>query len=263
MEEEDLLECHSRKKGKNLDGLVSVNLSFMEALSSQFHLISCSKQPDLLPNVVVEEVSDSDTSVPSIALSKEEIDRIRNPWQNSLIVKLMGRSLGYTYLMDRLKNIWKLNSTFFGIDLGNHFFLMKFQDAADLNKVLNEGLWFVGKNFLAIRCWELDFQPEKASFSTTVVWVRLHSLPSEYYDHQILRRIGIKLGKVLKVDFHTENGDRGRFSRLCVQIDLGKPLIAKLSVGSILIKIAYEGINAICFHCGMIGHKSSECPSQV
>ncbi|KAI7985130.1 Uncharacterized protein LOK49_LG14G02120 [Camellia lanceoleosa] len=262
-EEEDLLERHSRKKGNVLDGLVSVTRSFKEALSSPFHLISSTKQPDLPPNVVVEEVSNSDSSIPSIALSKEEIDRIRNPWQNSLIVKLMGRSLGYTYLMDRLKNIWKLNSTFIGIDLGNHFFLMKFQDVADLNKVLNEGPWFVGRNFLAIRHWEPDFQPEKASLSTIVVWIRLHSLPIEYFDNQILRRIGNKLGKVLKVDFYTENRDRGRFARLCIQIDMAKPLIAKLLVGSILIKIAYEGINAICFHCGMIGHKSNECPSQV
>ncbi|KAI8013366.1 hypothetical protein LOK49_LG05G01193 [Camellia lanceoleosa] len=63
-------------------------------------------------------------------------------------------------------------------------------------------------NFLAIRRWEPDFQPEKESLSTTVVWARLHSLLIEYYDHQILRRIGNKLRKVPKIDFHTENGDK-------------------------------------------------------
>ena len=138
-EEEDLLERHSRKKGNTLDGPVSVNRSFKEALSSPFHPISSSEQPELLLNGVVEEVSDSDTSIPSIVLSKEEFERIRNPWQNSLIVKLKGWRLGYTYLKDRLKNIWKLHSSFFSIDLGNHFFLLKFQDVVDLNKVLNEG----------------------------------------------------------------------------------------------------------------------------
>ncbi|KAI8013539.1 hypothetical protein LOK49_LG05G03238 [Camellia lanceoleosa] len=217
----------------------------------------------LLPNDVVEVDSDTPITISSISLLNEEIDKIRDPWQNSLIVKLMGRSSSYTYLMDKLKSIWKPSGTFLGIDLGNHFFLLKFQEMLDLNKVLNEGPWFVGMNFLVIPRWEPDFQPKKANILTTVVWARLHNLPIEYYDHQILRRIGNKLGKVLKIDVHTANGDRGRFALLCVQIDMATPLVAKLLVGSILIKIAYEGINAICFHCGLIGHKASECPNHV
>ncbi|KAI8005648.1 hypothetical protein LOK49_LG07G00964 [Camellia lanceoleosa] len=98
-----------------------------------------------------------------------------------------------------------------------------------------------------------------ASLSTTVVWARLQSLPIEYYDHHILRRIGSKLGKLLKIDVHTENGARGRFACLCLQVDMAKPLIPKLLVGAITVRIAYEGINAICFLCGLIRHTASEC----
>ncbi|KAF5933508.1 hypothetical protein HYC85_029679 [Camellia sinensis] len=67
------------------------------------------------------------------------------------------------------------------------------------------------------------------------------------------------LGKLHKMDIHTVNGDRGRFARLCIQIELAKPLIAKITVGSSLVKVAYEGLSSVCFHCGLIGHRVGEC----
>ncbi|XP_028077798.1 mucin-2-like [Camellia sinensis] len=161
--------------------------------------------------------------------------------------------------MSKLKSIWKPTSTFHGIDLGNHFDLINFNEALDLNKVLSDGPWFLGSNFLSVRRWEPDFQPTKASLSTTIVWARHHSLPIEYYDHFILRKIGNTLGKLHKMDIHTVNGDRGRFARLCIQIDLAKPLIAKITVRSSLVKVAYEGLSSVCFHCGLIGHRVGEC----
>ncbi|KAI8031517.1 hypothetical protein LOK49_LG01G02367 [Camellia lanceoleosa] len=150
-EEEDLLERHLRKKGNTLVSNVSASRSSREALSSPLSLKDCLESSILLPNDMVEVDSNTPTTIPSISLSKEEIIRIRDPWQNSLIVKLMGQSLGYTYLIDKLKSIWKSSGTFLGINLGNHFFLLKFQEMLELNKVLNEGPWFVARTFLAIR----------------------------------------------------------------------------------------------------------------
>jgi hypothetical protein len=37
-------------------------------------------------------------------------------------------------------------------------------------------------------------------------------------------QIGKGLGPVLRVDYNTAAGTRGRFARICVQLDVDKPL---------------------------------------
>lgn len=97
--------------------------------------------------------------------------------------------------------------------------LVRFPSPSDMTKVINEGPWFIGPNFIAIRKWEPEFDSTKAVVSTTVVWVRLPGLPVEFYDKQILLKIGAKIGKLLKIDIRTENNSKIRFARLCVQVD--------------------------------------------
>ena len=50
-----------------------------------------------------DEDEDMDQDCPTIRLSKEEKVRIRLPWKKTLIIKLLGRSIGYNLLL------WKIN----------------------------------------------------------------------------------------------------------------------------------------------------------
>ena len=84
----------------------------------------------------------------------------------------------------------------------------------------------------------------------------------EYYHRDSLLHIGSGLGPVLRVDFNTAAGTRGRFARICVQIDLDKPLARTVRVGKTRLAVIYEGIGLLCFHCGRIGHRSELCPSR-
>ena len=56
---------------------------------------------------------------------------------------------------------------------------------------------------------------------------------------------------------------RGRFARLCVQVNLEKPLLRTIHIGKIVQSIQYEGINALCFTCSRIGHKMETYPHVV
>lgn len=95
------------------------------------------------------------------------------------------------------------------MDLGNDFYLVKLQFELNYSKILHEGPWFIGQNFLTIRQWEPRFNPEKAECKETASWIHLPRLPSEFYDIITLRKIGNKIGRILKVDAHACDAIKG------------------------------------------------------
>lgn len=81
----------------------------------------------------------------------------------------------------------------------------------------------------------------------------------EYYEPSILRDLGNAIVPVLRIDTHTATETRGRFARLCVQVDLEKPLIKVIKCGGLEHPVQYEGIHSMCFSCGRVGHKVEGC----
>ena len=71
----------------------------------------------------------------------------------------------------------------------------------------------------------------EAKFSSVAVWVRLPKLPIEFYDKIVLKEIGNAIGPMLRIDYYTASGTRGSFVRLCIQVDLDKPLINTVKIG--------------------------------
>ncbi|KAJ6964798.1 hypothetical protein NC652_002892 [Populus alba x Populus x berolinensis] len=77
----------------------------------------------------------------------------------------------------------------------------------------------------------------------------------EYYDNSVLWTIGNKIGKTLKVNKATSIGMRGNYARICVEVDLTKPLLAKFKLRRRVRRIIYEGLHLICFQYGQYRHK--------
>lgn len=77
----------------------------------------------------------------------------------------------------------------------------------------------------------------------------------EYYDIEALKEIGQAIGTVLQIDTHTAIEARGRYARLCVQVDIDKPLIYTILIGRFQQLIVYEGIGKLCFSCGRVSYQ--------
>ena len=132
----------------------------------------------------------------------------------------------------------------------------------DLDAGLRKGSWFIGEHYLSRRLWEPFFNSDAANVSSIAVWVRLHRLPIELYEAEVLIQIGEAIGKVLRVDTHTAMEARGKYARLCIQVDANKPLINTVLIGKFEQAVVYEGINKLCFVCGRIGHKKEHAHIQ-
>lgn len=64
-----------------------------------------------------------------------------------------------------------------------------------------------------------------------------------------------KLNRALRIDGTILSVARGKFSHICVQIDLRKPLISFISVLGYLQKVEYEVLYVIFSDCGAYGYR--------
>lgn len=128
------------------------------------------------------------------------------------------------------------------IDIENDYFLICFSQMVDYNRVFMEGPWIISGHYLVIQKWRPEFFPFEDKMKRVAVWIRIPMLPVEYYDRHLLWRIGKKLGRVLKVDENTLKGwakdgsrgptrpERGKFARICIEVDLRKVLVAQFKI---------------------------------
>lgn len=210
-----------------------------------------------------EDVNELRDGLVAIKLSKDTKKHIRERWCKVVIVKLVGRSVTFSYMQSKLNQLWKPEDRMDVVDLSHGFFLVRFYSKDDLNSVKRRGPWFLGDHFLSLRPWEPFFKPSSANISLVVVWIRLYELPIELYEAEVLRQIRESIGKVLRIDTHIAMEAKGKYARLCIQIDINKPLINTILIGQFEQFVNYEGIQKFCFSCGRLGHLKEACPYTV
>lgn len=72
------------------------------------------------------------------------------------------------------------------VDVGHGFYMVKFDVAADREKVIGGGPWMLFDHYLAVRPWVPDFISSEVTIDKTLVWIRFPSLGMEYYDESVL-----------------------------------------------------------------------------
>ncbi|KAK9018022.1 hypothetical protein V6N11_001012 [Hibiscus sabdariffa] len=191
-------------------------------------------------------------------------DRVRSLAEKSLdqtlVVKLLGRRIGYNTLRTKIYEIWKPQQALRLMDIENDYFLVTFKLRSDFLKVLAGGPWTIFGHYLTVQQWSSDFSTSSPYPTKVMVWIRLPGLPVPLYKKSLIEEIGESIGHVIKLDSQTEWGRRGRFARLAISVDLSKPLVSKIMVNGKIQLIEYESLPLICFHCSRYGHAQDTCP---
>ena len=183
--------------------------------------------PDDLLGLKLASVSleDGDRLHPRVMFDATVIKEMAQPWQDSLVVKILGKELGFLATKEKLRVLWKPQHGFDVMSVGNGYFMVKFDAQEDRERVIQGGAWIVQDNYLAVKEWTPQFSPSESCFGHTMVWVKLSGLNMLYYYEKALRVIATTIGKPIRIDLTTQHLDRGRFAHVCVEVNLALPIV--------------------------------------
>lgn len=235
-------------------------MSFRDKVMGNSQVTPAREKKDLIKEKLITIVHEhGNRLLPKVTLDKSIFQELCNPWKDSLVIKLLGKSLGYNMMKDKLKRVWKTAGGFDILDIDNGFYMVKFDVESDRERALSDGPWMIYDHYLAVSRWTPEFVSPEAKVDRTTVWIRFPGLNLVYYDESVLLALASAVGKPVKVDTNTLKVQRGRFARICVEIDLNQPVVGKVWVDGYWYKVSYEGLHIICSQCGCYGHLGRNC----
>ncbi|KAL0356485.1 UNVERIFIED_CONTAM: hypothetical protein Scaly_1334200 [Sesamum calycinum] len=113
--------------------------------------------------------------------------------------------------------------------------------------------------------WSPTFTPDQES-SIVPVWVNFSELPAHLFYKDAIFSIASIVGTPLQMADSTYNQSKFSWARVCIEIDLLKPLLEDFDIQiedrKIIQKIEYEKIPHYCSLCKHVGHQALECYSK-
>ncbi|MFQ6657758.1 hypothetical protein Gotur_027300 [Gossypium turneri] len=129
--------------------------------------------------------------------------------ETTVVLKLLGQSIGYAALHNRISSLWKPVKPFYVMGIENEYFLVKFQTTEDYDRVLTQGPWIIYGQYLTVQPWTKDFSLSQPYSSVVMAWIRLLGLPGFMYKRKIIEAIG------------DLNWERGKKSEVTYQGEMG------------------------------------------
>lgn len=87
---------------------------------------------------------------------------ICRPWRKGLIVKLLGRKIGYKALENCLQQMWVRKGALSLVDLDNDLFLVYMSHEEDQTKALTDGPSLIYGHYLTVKEWSPTFARREA-----------------------------------------------------------------------------------------------------
>ena len=162
------------------------------------------------------------------------------------------------------KPLWRLIGEMKIRDIGGNILLFEFDDALDLERVLELEPWTYDKSLVVFRrAVDVDSAP-LLPFDSVTFWIQLHNVPEHCLTQATGEVVGNTIGALVQVADPEDDGEGGEFLRVRVVVDIKKPLprCCKLwsegeHVGWALLK--FERLPNFCYWCGKVTHGENDC----
>ena len=173
------------------------------------------------------------------------------------------KPLTHLDLTKKLQPVWKALGPWKAIPLGKGFYEFEFTSLGDMRWALGMGSLKLSPGFLRLFAWTKDFVPATMKSTKTQAWIRIYSLPLEYWRPHVIFFIIKSIGTPLVLDENTMKKKRGMFARVFVDIDMLSPLPNHIWVEcsnfTFVVDVEYEWLPPFCSHYKVIGHELAQC----
>ncbi|KAL4363762.1 hypothetical protein GQ457_04G021190 [Hibiscus cannabinus] len=116
------------------------------------------------------------------------------------------------------------------VDLDNDYFFVWAAKEEDSPRVLMGGPLVINGCYLTVQPWSRNFSTSSDHPEKIVVWARLSGLLFQYYTKSLFRMIAGIMGRIIRIDYNTEEGKQGSFARLTVVVDLSKTPVSSIII---------------------------------
>lgn len=116
------------------------------------------------------EESDDD-SCPIVKVTKDEVKEWFKPWCKALVIKLIGKKLGQSIIVEQVKYLWKVKGDLFVTDIGNGYLVIRFTNGLDYETTLLGGPWLISYHYLLVQKYSPYFDPNTNEITKMSVWI--------------------------------------------------------------------------------------------
>ncbi|CAL5441871.1 unnamed protein product [Camellia sinensis] len=248
---EDLVELHMEDtqsgKGECLDGdTTAISGKPLQAWSSLLkeEINKVSKMKYKIGAHKIENLVDGMYNV-SIEVSKKGFSH----WENALVGYFIDKRFSFHYVKPWAEKLWR-NLLEHVVSIDNGFFIFKVKSEEAIDKILEDGPYYVG-----------------CEFSSVPLWVKLYSVPLELWIEEGLGYIASIMGTPLYLDEPTFKRSRLMFARICIEVSANKeiPESFKINLGyddpyEIQVEVPWKPQR--CDVYKTFGHTTNLCPQK-
>jgi len=89
-------------------------------------------------NLLPVEYENENKLLSKIIMEEKYCNELCVPWEETLVIQLLGKKISYPIMLSRLKLLWKLHQGYDLRDVGHVYFMVKFDSLEDRWKVIVE-----------------------------------------------------------------------------------------------------------------------------
>ncbi|KAL0304843.1 UNVERIFIED_CONTAM: hypothetical protein Sangu_3064700 [Sesamum angustifolium] len=199
----------------------------------------------------------------TLIFSDSETQSLADDFKFALIGKFSHGSPPYSQL-HRLLVKSGLKGAFTVSLINTKHALISLTNESDYNRLWLRRIWILNGFPMRVFKWSPTFTPDHES-SIVPIWVCLPELPAHLFRKDALFAIARNIGTPLQIADSTFNQSNLANARVCVEIDLLKPLLKEIDIqicGTTIVQsIVYEHIPSYCSLCKHVGHCDADCYS--
>ena len=107
----------------------------------------------ILDKLARVEFGSRDPLKPKVFFDEAIINEVSQAWQDALVMKIHGKSLGFMNLKAKLHAMWNLRASFDMMSACNDYYMVKFDLLEDKAWVMEGGPWIIQGHYLVVKQW--------------------------------------------------------------------------------------------------------------